>query len=427
MGLILISLIAVPALSVDSYRFEGGYTEVWYQVSVQSLFSPEELQSTPPKTLSKRYTFRFDVYNEEKSDSAHIEGIKEVHVAPGQQKHYLIDFLPVTLYPGSFSYNFEIESDGKRMLSRGEIEIPPDTVLLSCSDLILGRKDLRSEFIFHEHAFTPSIALEFVRHQMLFSYLEIYGLVPDSLYYKVKYKIINSMNDIVFEKKDKRLKYAYVQVDTFTVALANFIEGDYTFEIEVFDSALNRVVSRTKDFKISTPVVEAAGRKFYYDIYYIVTPGEYKKFLDLNEYEKKVYLEEFWSKRDYWEFERRLLETDAQFSTGVLKGRDSERGRFYIKNGPPDDIEIVPMADWARPFEVWHYFSGGYDVLFSDTKDDGNPRLVKIFKSGELTEILEKGFREGEADEDWLFDIAPGAYPVLEREEEEEGPEVMHE
>ena len=161
-------------------------------------------------------------------------------------------------------------------------------------------------------------------------------------------------------------------------------------------------------------------------ILYIVTSNEYKKFLELNDYEKEVYLEEFWSKTDYWKFERRLLETDANFSTGVLKGRDSERGRFYIKNGPPDDIEIVPMAGWARPFEVWYYYSEGYDVLFSDTKDDGNPRLVKIFKSGEFTEILEKGFQEGEVGEDWFFDIAPGAYPVLEKTEEE-GPEVMNE
>ena len=268
MGFILISIIFTSPLTVDYYRFEGGYAEVWYQISVQSLFTPAELQLTPSKTIFKRYTFRFDVYNEEKGDSAHIDGMKGVEVSPGQQKNYLIDFLPINLYPGRFSYNLKIESDGERLLSRGEIEIPPDTILLSCSDLILGRKDSKNELIFHEHAFTPSIALEFMRHQMLFSYLEIYGLVPDSLYYKVKYKVMNHMNNIVFEKNDKRLKYAYMQVDTFTVDLANFIEGNYTFAIEVFDSALDQVITRTKNFKIISPFEKTAGRKFYYDIIY---------------------------------------------------------------------------------------------------------------------------------------------------------------
>lgn len=424
MNILLASFIFSTSLAVDYYRFEGGYVEVWYQIPAQSFLSSGALMSR--SEVTEQFSFHFHIYNEETGDSAYLEGKQSVHITREQQKDFVINSFPLHLYPGRFHYNLEITSGNKRWLSEGKIEIPPDTLLFTSSDVVLGEKRVESEFTFHNLAFVPAIHREFTRYDVLFSYLEIYGLIPDSLYYNVHYTIISDQGHVIFEGKDKRLKYDYNQLDTIAVNLSNLEEGEYAFSVEVYDPAIEHIIRRTKNFKITEPPADIAHMKYYYAIHYIATPGEYRTFQGLSENEKKAFLKDFWSKRDYWKFEKQLHEADAQFSTGTLRGRDSERGEYYIKNGPPDEVEIVPFAGVARPFEVWHYYSEGFDVLFSDIKDDGNPRLVKIFEPGELVKILEQGFREGKIDEDWLFDIAPGTYPVRE-EEEEEGREVMDE
>ena len=123
-----------------------------------------------------------------------------------------------------------------------------------------------------------------------------------------------------------------------------------------------------------------------------------------------MYLKKFWAKHNYWQYEHRILEADAGFKTRLLKGRDSERGKFYIKNGPPDEIEVVTMTLWARPFEIWHYYKGRYDALFLDVKNNNNPQLMKILKPGEFTQIIEMGFKDEKIDEYWFFNMAPGTY-----------------
>jgi GWxTD domain-containing protein len=423
-NIVFASIIFSASLAVDCYRFEGGYVEVWYQIPAQSFLAPEELTST--QTVTKDFSFHLHIYNEETADSAYLEGKQRVHITHRQQEDFVINSFPVHLYPGRFYYIFKITSEDNSWLSDGHIEIPINTLLFTSSDIVLGKKRAESEFRFRDVSFVPSLHLEFTRYDVLFSYLEIYGFIPDSLSYNVCYTIRDSQDNVVFENKDKRLKYAYNQLDTFALLLGSLGEGDYTFSIEVLDPASEQIINRTENFKIIQPPADIAQMRYYYDIHYIATPGEYRTFQGLGKPEKQAYLKDFWSKRDYWEFEERLREADAQFSTGSLKGRDSEQGKYYIRNGPPDDVEIVPMAGVARPFEVWHYYSAGYDVLFSDIKDDGNPRLVKIFESGELVEILERGFREGGVDEDWLYDIEPGTYPTMEKPEEE-GPEVRDE
>ena len=65
---------------------------------------------------------------------------------------------------------------------------------------------------------------------------------------------------------------------------------------------------------------------------------------------------------------------------------------------------------FSLPLRVEYYlFENNYDVLFCEVKNDGNPRLIKIFKTNELLEILEWDVLEG-AEEKWLFDVAPGTY-----------------
>ncbi|MGB3477595.1 MAG: GWxTD domain-containing protein [bacterium] len=403
--------------TVDHYRFQDGYTELWYQLSISDILTYNEQVLVQKSTILKEFSYRLGIYDDVKKDSAFIEGTKGAYITRGQQTGYFIDHIPVYLYPGNFSYCFTVESSGYEQTKTGRIEILSDTIIFQCSDVILGLKNEKDKFECHRYIFTPNLALEFTNQDTLFSYLEIYGLIPDSLYCSIKYQIIDVSDSIVFERDNRRLKYEYIDADTLTVVLHDFIDGEYTFLVESFDSAWSTTISSRKTFRITSIFDETAAMEFYYEIQYLVSVDEYKKFCNLDEHKKQVYLKQFWSEVDYWQFEERLLEADGKFSISTLKGRDSERGKFCIVNGLPDLIEEIAPTNWGLQFEVWHYYSAGFDAVFCDTKLSGNPILIKILRIGELTSILEQGYRRGDED-DWLFEIAPGSKHILNKPED---------
>jgi len=412
--MMILILISIFQLNIEYYRFEGGYTEFWYQIPVSQIFTPEQLES--PDIVLKKYSYNVNIHNKKRNDSFHIEGIKRVRMTPEQKDYYIVDYLPVQLYPEHFYYHLEVISNSDTLLSEGKIEIPPDTILFYTSDLMLGKKK-KGEFSCHNLPFIPMVIPEFSRFDTLFLYLEIYGLVPDSLYCNVKYHIIGWQDKLIFKKCERRPKYEVNQIDTLSISLDNLLVGEYQILVEIVDPALNLKTVRAHKFKIREGFPATGLMKFYYDIHFLISSNEYKKFCQLDSNQKEIYLKKFWSRHNYGEFEKRIMDADADFSTRLLKGRYSERGKFYINNGPPDEIETITMATWARPFEVWHYYAGGYDALFSDIKDDGNPRLIKILKPGEITTILESETREGD-EGNWLFNIAPGTRPKTKKEEE---------
>jgi GWxTD domain-containing protein len=417
MIVIIVNILLSQAFTIDCYRFQNDYAEVWYQLSINDILTQEEQALVQEKTFLKEFSFELGIYDDAKKDSAFIEGKKGAYITREQGSGYFIDHIPVYLYPGEFRYYLAIESNGFSQRKQGKIEIPSDSIIFQCSDVILGTKNINDDFTCCGFAFTPNLACEFADIDSLFSYIEIYGLDPDSLYYRIAYQIIDVSDSVVFKRDKKLLKYEDIHIDTLTVVLHNFLEGQYTFLIETFDSVWNTTIKVQKTFTITSLLDETASMEFYDDIKYLVSADEYKKFCKLDEYKKKAYLKEFWSKVDYQAFEERLLEADKKFSTSTLKGRDSERGRFCISNGLPDLIEDIAFTDWGRQFEVWHYYSAGFDAVFCDTKFTGNPRLIKILRIGELTSILEQGYRRGD-EEDWLYEIAPGSKHLLNQPEE---------
>jgi GWxTD domain-containing protein len=411
---LVLSLLSFFQVLVDCYRFDEGYVEVWYQIPLAETyaFSQHEFHDT----TFIHYVYRFTMYEVHGQDSSSTTGVKGAYITAAQREGYLIDYIPITLYPGTFHYVLEVELDSSTLLSQGTIEIPPDTLVFDCSDILLGKRS--SEALgFHNAPLLPSISSEFLSDDTLFSYIELYGLVPDSLHYTIHYLIIDSAHISVLDEQESRLKYAYSQIDTFTAYCNDYIDGLYTFMITVTDPASNTTLSRSKLFHIRSLRDNTAELTFYDDIQYIVDPAEFKRFEMLSQHQKDIYLKQFWKDHEYAEYEKRITNADGAFSTRSLLGRNTERGFFYIKHGPPDEIEVIPMAGWARPFEVWHYYRDGYDVLFCDVKDDGKPRFMKIFRAGELIEIIEHEYFTGEeAEEEWIFDLGPGTYDHIRKE-----------
>ena len=114
------------------------------------------------------------------------------------------------------------------------------------------------------------------------------------------------------------------------------------------------------------------------DVAYIITDEERAAWKQLNTAEEREsFIEQFWLRRDPTpdtpeneykeEHYRRIAYANEHFASGV-PGWKTDRGRIYIKLGPPDEIEAHPSGgSYQRPaqegggitstypFETWRY------------------------------------------------------------------------
>ncbi len=380
--------------------------ELWFQLPLASFVDTLQLRGLDD-TVFGICSYNFDIHNVDGSDSAFQQEEKEIVVRKGEESDYFIDYIPLSLYPGRFAYTLNINAKDGPMQAGGIIDIPPIVESLTSSDVVIGRWGF-DNVVFHGMDFLPAVGAEFHEDETLFSYIELYGLVPDSLTYHVTYRISGDDGRALMEHERDVHKYDYVQVDTHSFILVPLTGGRYEYALTVSDPSSQGSVTRKSWFSVKTRE-DIAGGEFYEEIKYVASDGEYDRYKRMNEDQRKMFLKEFWSRQSYVQFEKRMNYADAKFSVGTLLGRDSERGRLYIKLGPPDEIETMSVEYWARPFEVWRYY-GRNDYLFCDIRNDHNPRLIKILKPGELTKLLATGFRDGTREEDWLSDVAPGTY-----------------
>jgi GWxTD domain-containing protein len=404
----LLILIALSPLSSEAYRRESCNVEIWFQFPAVYLLQAETGSSD---TSYRPYAYRFVIRNREGSDSAVVAGVKSSAMGTtNRTSGSVTDFLPVTTYPGDFNYQLIIRVGGDTLVAEGVLSIPPDTAVLSLSDLMLGIKNFSEKFSNQGLEFVPRVVPEYSRFDTLLAELEIYGLTPDSQYFVNTVRIVDERGKVPIRKVLKRLKREPVQAETVSIGLLDIGPGRYRLEWTISDPANRKHAAAFREFEIKTGSLDKKLMVYYHEIQYLIPSNEYKRFLKMDEPRQESYLSEFWSHRDYWEFARRVEAADKDFATRARRGRDSERGKFYIKNGSPDDIERVALSEWARPFELWHYTAAGYDALFCDTKEDDNPVLIRILKPGEMTTILEMGLRKGD-EGDWLNEIAPGTIP----------------
>ena len=138
------------------------------------------------------------------------------------------------------------------------------------------------------------------------------------------------------------------------------------------------------------------------DVAHIITSAEREAFVQLTTDEKREdFIESFWLERDptpdsianeYKEEHYRCMAYANERFAARIPGWQTDRGRTYILQGPPDEIESHPAGGRYRrpsredggftanhPFEVWRYRredGGGDEILeFVDPAMTGEYRL----------------------------------------------------
>ena len=130
---------------------------------------------------------------------------------------------------------------------------------------------------------------------------------------------------------------------------------------------------------------------------------------------KRRFLTQFWVRRDPTagtpanefreEFKTRVDYANRTFKEpgrSALPGWKTDRGRIYVRNGPPDDALREQQQQKAPPYEVWTYQRGksryycfadrtgfgGYKLLFSnDLRESKQPNWRSILTEDAVTKI----------------------------------------
>ncbi len=122
------------------------------------------------------------------------------------------------------------------------------------------------------------------------------------------------------------------------------------------------------------------------DVVYIISEEERAAFEHLQtDAERQHFVEQFWDRRNPTpgaarnaykeEHYRRIAYANSHFAAGK-PGWETDKGRIYIKYGPPDEIESHPAADNRinSPYEQWlyHHIAGmGDQAIFTFIDKDG--------------------------------------------------------
>lgn len=166
--------------------------------------------------------------------------------------------------------------------------------------------------------------------------------------------------------------------------------GNYNAVVVVMDKDSTVLASASSFFQRSNPSIKL-DLKHYDDV--VITNTFVEKMTDLKQLQndvaslypigsrmeqefflqrmKKVPIEQlqkyfynFWAKRDeanpegaWKEYKAKVDYVQKRYGSKVIQGYRTDRGRVYLKYGPPTHITEEPYDPQAYPYEIWHYYT----------------------------------------------------------------------
>ncbi len=391
-----LTLFVVNVFSVGDIKFSWDqamfYSDTVNLRLVEFYYSipwSELLYKTRGETILAEYKTELRINNRDGSDS--FVDIKDNRynilsfTFARQHDLQVLDKYSLFLPPGQYLYSFTVICSTKTGRYEGGLAVVPDSGRLFLSSILLAlniKADSQpGKFGKNKLVIIPNPSNIYGgNYSTLYGYMELYSS-PDLGDYRITYNILKPNGDTVKKAKRTMPKISGNQTHAWDISIADLTIGDYTFVVEVNDLSTGISKKQNKNFSIRKKEtgfkVEGLEKRKYYDlIKFLVSEKEYKKFRKFSEVGQAQYLKSFWQRNDYEEFERRVDYTNERFSVGGKKGLDTDRGRIYVKYGPPDETEAHSFETGYKPNEHWRYFSSGLYFIFVDIRGNGDYLLI---------------------------------------------------
>jgi GWxTD domain-containing protein len=180
--------------------------------------------------------------------------------------------------------------------------------------------------------------------------------------------------------------------------------GNYLLKIEVRDRKDVLHASTSLFFQRSNPLMQEMSLlkqemslsrtdslpydtlKLYLDYIHIIADREERAFIEGISPEKYHEIEDFfnyfWYKRNnehpeeaWYKYYNQVMRVNYNYSTLNYKGYKTDRGYYYLKYGPPTEIEYEHSDVNGPPYEIWTY----------NVFPDGQVNVIFVFYNADLT------------------------------------------
>ena len=350
--------------------------------------------NVPSTEENENLQFYLDI--NDMDDNARHNSNWELNIPVSDQSYSLVD-----------KFSFDVDDSIKIIITlknletknEGSIEIitAPLDEMTSISDILFSSSVSPStdtgKFVKHGLLLYPSFISDVnVNNPQLMAFYEIYPqLENDSI--SINAKILNDLGVEMwtFTSTLYSEKTGSVVGKLLNLPVGDLPDGDYSFIVDVNGE------KRYEDFSVlwdvsgavtSIPELEMSpvAEKYYMNIDMLMTTEQRNFFEALDETGKEAFVKIFWNARDpnpltpeNEELEllaERMNYADEQFSSGFEVGSESDRGKIYIREGKPAELQIIPADIKFPPNEIWIYWRTGYKYIFADIHRNGKFELI---------------------------------------------------
>jgi len=225
-------------------------------------------------------------------------------------------------------------------------------------------------------------------YELVYVYYEGYNLSQDTFSYELSYRILSENKSVIksFPEEIKKKSDLYF-ANTFAFSTKGLMPGKYSLKLKLTDYGSGNQDSIEKYFWIikkdtaqlamrNSQLSVGGNLNYQQEIRFLATPSELNQYKSLSEIGKNEFLRKFWQKHNLQEFINRVKFVDSKYGLGRILGRDADRGRIYIKYGPPDEVVAHTMIEHTKPHEHWYYYSRGFHFIFIDIRGNNNFQLI---------------------------------------------------
>ncbi len=312
----------------------------------------------------------------------------------------IVDYFQIYLKPGTYALRLVLQTDqGQSGTVERTFTVQPRDSTLSLSDLELAVRFLSdSTNPFYKHGVAvipnPSHTYRPTQRETLRVYYEVYGMQPDSQSVVLNHLIQDTTGQILLRLPPRPVaKAGRGSMPWATeLPLTDLKPGVYDLLVQAVDLSTGQQALRTVRFVYSpkqgfTVDLPEEWLPYLEFIDYFASEDQIAMLKTLEGEGKRYFLYTFWKRYDpnpetpknefLPEFIERVKYADEHFSFGKKLGRYTDRGRIYIRYGPPDQIEHK-YQEWGRKdVEKWIYYQRGQmEFIFMDFEMSGDYQLI---------------------------------------------------
>lgn len=397
--LLLLSLNAQNIQASFSYATflspeQGPYIETYLTVHGNSVVYEKKAANSYQGTLEITYLFkqnngikRFEKYQLNSTPIVHLDSFKTD----------FIDQQRISIPNGTYDFEISIKdihdtTAAFTTTQKLEINFPNNKLCISDIELVASVTPSENKGILSKHGFEvlpyssdfyPETFEKIIFYAEVYRLEQILGPKHDFL---VNYYIESASDNQVINnfKGFIREKALPVNVILSSFDIKNLASGNYHLVVEVRNK-LNDLLIRKKVFFQRSNQIELISDIDDYDNSFVanIPKKELEEYIkgcapisspteirfaknQLNSNDEtlmKKYFLNFWISRnpedpssEWMSYKKRLEDVNREFSTAILKGYETDRGRVTLKYGSPNTRNQFTTEPLSYPYEIWHYY-----------------------------------------------------------------------